>query len=40
MIFIEQFYPHNNNNNNGFYKASYPGSTISKMLYMCRRPGI
>ena len=24
----------NNNNNNGFYKTSYPGDTISKMLYI------
>ena len=30
----------NNNNNNDFYKASYPGSTISKTLYIYKKPGI
>ena len=28
------------NNNNGFYKASYPGDTISKMLYIYKKAGI
>ena len=29
----------NNNSNNGFYKASYAGSTISKTLYIHRNQG-
>ena len=35
-----QKWENNNNDNNDFYKASYPGSTISKMLYIYKKPGI
>ena len=37
---VEDNKDNNNKNNNGFYKASYPGSTISKMLYIYRKTGI